>query len=128
MPYGMPSVTPSLDVEAMKRGDAVFLQNGPQPQTPIHVDDLCEQLEPMLGSAGVPPLTVNWGGDEIVSTRDWCEMAGRLLGIEPKFDIRRVPDAHGGFIGDWDRRMGVTGPCRVKFAEGFERLVRTHHS
>jgi len=128
MPYGMPSVSPSLNVEAMKRGEAIFMQNGPQPQTPIHVDDICEQLEPMLGAAGVPALTVNWTGDEIVSTRDWCEMAGRLLGIEPKFDIRQVPDAHGGFIGDADRRMGVTGPCRVKFAEGFERLVRTHHS
>jgi nucleoside-diphosphate-sugar epimerase len=128
MPYGMPGVTPSLNVEALKRGEAIFMQNGPQPHTLIHIDDICEQLEPMLGSAGVPPLTVNWGGDEIVSTRDWCEMAGRLLGIEPKFDIQQVPDAHGGFIGDANRRKEITGPCRVKFAEGFEQLVRTHHS
>lgn len=128
MPYGMPSVTPSLQVEAMKRGDVIPMQNGPEPQTPIHVDDLCDQLEALLGSAGVPPLTVNWTGDEIVSTRDWCERAGRLLGIEARFDGHSDPGAHGGFIGDATRRRAITGPCRVRFDEGFERLIRTHHT
>ena len=127
MPYGVPTVGPSLDVETMKRGGAVFLQNGPQPQSPIHITDVCEQLEAMLGSAGTPALITNWAGDEIVSTRDWCEMAGRILGIEPRFDLREMPGTHPGFIADTTRCRSLVGPCRIRFADGFEQTVRTHH-
>jgi len=127
-PYGVPTVGPSLDVETMKRGQAVFLQNGPQPQNPIHITDICEQLEAMLGSAGTPALITNWAGDEIVSTRDWCEMAGRILGIEPRFDLRQMPGAHPGFIAETTRCRSIVGPCRIRFREGFEETVKTHHA
>jgi nucleoside-diphosphate-sugar epimerase len=128
MPYGTPGLGPSLDIEAMKRGDEIFLQNGPQPQTPIHFDDICEQLEAMLGSAGTPALTTNWTGDEVISSQQWCEMAGEMLGLAPKFKIAQIPGTHPGFIGDAARRRSITGPCRVRFGEGYERLVRTHHA
>jgi nucleoside-diphosphate-sugar epimerase len=127
MPYGTPRLGPALDILAMKRGAEIFLQNGPQPQTPIHIDDLCDQLEAMLGSAGVPPLVTNWTGDEVISSRTWCEMAGDRLGIVPRFRVEQIQGAHGGFIGDPQKRRSITGACRVKFAEAYQKLIDDHH-
>jgi nucleoside-diphosphate-sugar epimerase len=126
MPYGTPRLGPSLDIEAMKQGKPIFLQNGPQPQTPIHIDDICEQIEPMLGSAGAPALVTNWTGDRVVSSRQWCEIAAAKLGLEPRFTQEAVPGSHGGFIGDAARRASITGPCEVDFDKGFARLIETH--
>jgi nucleoside-diphosphate-sugar epimerase len=128
MPYGMPGVPPARDVEAMQRGEEVFVTHDPHPQSPIHLDDICGQLEAMLGSAGSPALVVNWSGDEIVSTQDWCRLAGELLGIEPKFKVGRIPGSHVGFVADVTRRSSITGPCSVAFAEGWERMIRSQHA
>jgi nucleoside-diphosphate-sugar epimerase len=127
MPYGTPRLGPSLDIEAIKRGEEIFLQNGPQPQTPIHVDDLRDQLEAMLGSAGVPPLVTNWTGDEVISSREWCETAANRLGLVPRFRTEQVKGAHGGFIGDSQKRRGITGACRIKFADGYQKLIDEFH-
>jgi hypothetical protein len=112
----------------MQRGEEVFVTHDPHPQSPIHLDDICGQLEAMLGSAGSPALVVNWSGDEIVSTQDWCRLAGELLGIEPKFKVGRIPGSHVGFVADVTRRSSITGPCSVEFAEGWERMIRSQHA
>jgi UDP-glucuronate 4-epimerase len=127
MPYGTPRLGPSHDIEAMKRGEEIFLQNGPQPQTPIHVEDLCDQLEAILGSAGVPPLITNWTGDEVISSRAWCEMAGERLGVTPRFRVEQIQGAHGGFIGDAEKRRSITGACRINFADGYQKLIDDYH-
>jgi nucleoside-diphosphate-sugar epimerase len=127
-PYGAPELGPSLDIEAMQRGDAVFLMNGSQPHTAIHFDDLCDQIEPLLDAAGAPALVVNWTGDEVVWNQDWCETAGRLLGLTPKFRVEHIPGTHPGFIGDAARRRSITGPCRKTFADSFEAFIRAHHA
>jgi nucleoside-diphosphate-sugar epimerase len=128
MPWGHPNLGPSLDIERIRSGEEIMLVNGPQPQTLIHIDDICDQLEAMLGSAGVPPLVTNWAGDDEVSSRDWCEIAARKLGIEARFHEVKVPGAHGGFLGDATKRRSITGPCRVKFADAYDRLIEAHHT
>lgn len=128
MPWGNPRLGPSLDIERMKRGEEIVLVNGPQPQTLIHVDDICDQLEAMLGSAGVPPLVTNWVGDDEVSSREWCEIAAGRLGIEAKFAEMDVPGAHGGFLADTTRCRSITGPCKTRFADHYEQLIDTYHA
>ncbi len=128
MPWGDPRLGPSLDIEQMKRGEEIILVNGPQPQTLIHVDDICDQVEALLGSAGVSPLVTNWVGDDEVSSREWCEIAAARLGIEAKFNEMDVPGAHGGFLADPTRCRSITGPCKVRFADHYGALIDTYHS
>lgn len=128
MPWGDPRLGPSLDIEAMKRGEEIVLVNGPQPQTLIHVDDICGQLEALLGSAGVPALVTNWAGDDEVSSREWCEIAADRLGIAAKFREVESPGAHGGFLADPARRRSITGPCKVSFADAFGPLIERYHT
>ena len=52
------------------------------PYSPIHDDDICAQLEPLLGAASVPATIVNWGGDEPVSVQEWSRYFGELLGVD----------------------------------------------
>ena len=116
-----------LDIEAMKRGQDIHLRNGPQPQSVIHVDDICDQLEAMLGSAGVPPLVTNWASDEDVTSEEWCTIAGAKLGVTPKFQRAQVSGAHGGFLADTRKCRSIVGPCKVEFAPAFDRLIETYH-
>src|SRR5690606_40910055 len=52
------------------------------PYSPIHDDDICAQLEPLLGVASVPATIVNWCGDEAVSVQQWSAYFAELLGVE----------------------------------------------
>jgi nucleoside-diphosphate-sugar epimerase len=128
MPWGTPRLGPSLDIERMKRGEINVLVNGPQPQTLIHVDDICDQLEAMLGEAGTPALVTNWAGDDEVSSRQWCEIAAERLGIEAKFEEMDVLGAHGGFLADPTKRRSITGPCKVRFADAYGPLIDRYHA
>jgi len=127
MPYGDPRLGPSRDIEAMKRGEEIPLINGPQPWTMIHVNDMCDQLAPLLSSAGRPPLITNWTGDEEVSSEQYCEIAAKKLGITPKFRRMKMPGAHGGFLADSVKCRSIVGPSKVKFAPAYDRLIDTYH-
>ena len=65
------------------------------PYSPIHDDDICAQLEPLLDAASVPATIVNWGGDEPASVQEYCAYFGELLGVDAaglgRGDPRRVP-------------------------------------
>jgi nucleoside-diphosphate-sugar epimerase len=128
MPWGTPRLGPSLDIERMKRGEPIMLVNGPQPQTLIHVDDICDQIEAMLGAASVPAYLTNWAGDDEVSSREWCEIAAERLGIEAKFEEVDVVGAHGGFLADATKRQALTGPCKVRFADAYGPLIDRYHA
>ena len=127
MPWGTPRLGPSLDIERMKRGEANILVNGPQPQTLIHVDDICDQVEAMLDAASTPAFVTNWAGDDEVSSREWCEIAAERLGIEARFEKMEVVGAHGGFLADPRKRRSVTGPCKVRFADAYGPFIDTYH-
>jgi len=51
----------------------------------LHEDDYIRQLPTLLEIAGVPALTVNWGGSEQVSVEEWCEYLGELTGRDVRF-------------------------------------------
>jgi len=91
--------------------------------SPIHEDDIFGQTEALLGAASVPATVVNWAGDEPVSAQQWCGYMGELTGLAPEVTVREVPGGIRGVVNDVSRRSSITGPCRVPWRKGVERLV-----
>ena len=71
---------PAYHLDAIAAGKPVIVRNDPCPYSPIHQDDINEQVAALLDAATVPATIVNWGGDD----------AGR-----PARLVRGVRRAHG---------------------------------
>lgn len=125
--YGSPANLPSLHIRQMLAGERLLLPSDPNNHSPIHVDDMCAQLEALLAAADVPATIVNWAGDEIVSAQHWCAQAATILGLTPDIAIATGPGIPPSNIADVTKRRAITGPCAVRFADGLARLVARHH-
>lgn len=125
--YGSAGNLPSMHIRQMLAGETVFVPSDPNNHSPIHVDDMCSQVEALLGAASVPATVVNWAGDEVVSAQRWCTEAGALLDIVPQIEVRSWPNVPPSNIASVDRRRAITGPCAVPFSDGLARLVAEHH-
>ena len=112
---------------ALAAGQPVLTRWDPMPYSPIHDDDICAQLEPLLDAAGVPATIVNWAGDEAVSVQQWTEYFGELLGAEPAVAVEEIPGASIGSVADHTKRASITGPCRVGWRDGFRRMAELFH-
>jgi nucleoside-diphosphate-sugar epimerase len=126
--YGRPLHLPSMHIRSILAGQTVMVPSNPNFHAPIHIDDMCDQIEPLLGAAGVPAQIINWAGDEVVSAQQWCAMAGELSGRDVRIEVKSLPGAPRGNLADVTRRRAVTGPCKVKFEDGFRRLYETYHA
>ena len=104
-------------------GSPVMVKWDPAMYSPIHEDDIFEQTESLLDAASIPATIVNWAGDDAVSAQQWCATLGELTGRAPHVEVREVPGGIRGVVGDVTRRSSITGPCRVRWQEGVERLV-----
>lgn len=125
--YGSMGGLPVMDLDRVAAGEAVRTFADPYPHSPLHIDDLCAQLEPMLDAARSDATIVNWAGDEVVTQRDWCTEAGRLAGREPRIEVTPIPGTPNGSVADTTRRASITGPCKVGFAAGFAALFAERH-
>jgi nucleoside-diphosphate-sugar epimerase len=114
---------PMWHLDAVAAGESVQTRWDPMPYSPIHDDDICAQLEPLLEAARVPATIVNWTGDEAVSVQEWSAYFGELLGVEAKVVVEVIPGASIGSVGDATKRRSITGPCRVGWRDGFRRVA-----
>lgn len=90
--------------------------------SPIHEDDIAEQGSgPLFEIASVPATIVNWAGDEVVTTWEFCDYLGGLAGIAPTYLPSEV--SFDTFVSDNARRRELLGPCRVGWKEGMRRAV-----
>jgi len=121
-PTSPASKIPVDDMALIAAGKPVVTFADPYPSSPIHADDMCAQVEALLDAASTPALIVNWCGDEVVTQRQWCEMAGEICGREPIVDVKPVPTAACGSVGDTTRRLAITGPCRTVFRGALEKI------
>jgi UDP-glucuronate 4-epimerase len=113
---------PGIRVARMLRGEEVLVSPvTPAPISLIWEDDSAELSVKALTLGAVPPLIVNLGGDEPVSTEEVCTYAGELLGIEPKF--RYTDEAYTPMFMDPTFRQQVLGPCKVGWREGMRRML-----
>jgi len=126
--YGPLGGMPIMDMDRVASGQPLMTRCDPYPCSPIHSDDMCAQLEPLLDAASIPATVVNWCGDEVVTQRQWSERAGALSGKPLVMKVTPVPGAPDGGVGDTAKRRAITGPCRVKFQDAFDALYRARYA
>ena len=97
--YSDQSGLPVWHLDAIAAGEPVRTRWDPMPYSPIHDDDICAQLEPLLGVASVPATIVNWGGDEPVSVQEYAAYFGELLGCRCRRGGRGDSRCVAGFGG-----------------------------
>jgi nucleoside-diphosphate-sugar epimerase len=114
-------------LDAIVAGKTVNLRNDPAPYAPIHQDDINWQVEPLLDAATTPATIVNWGGDEAISAQQWCAGFAELSGRTADVQVVPVPGSQPGSVADNTKRLAITGPCTVPFAEGMRRLYETRY-
>ncbi|MGE0386686.1 MAG: NAD-dependent epimerase/dehydratase family protein [Gammaproteobacteria bacterium] len=121
--FGLPGAYHGGMIRRAQAGEAMFAPCDPNPHSPIHTDDMADQIEALLDAAAVPALITNWCGDELVTTQDAAALIERLTGKPLPVEIRAVPGAPAGTAADPARRRSITGPCRVKFEPALARLA-----
>jgi len=117
---------PIADMEAVARGEAVRTFADPYPHSPIHFEDMVDQIEALLAAATIPATVVNWCGDEVMTQRQWCELAGALSGRTPELIVGHVPGAPCGNVADPRLRRSITGPCKRDFKISYEALYAAY--
>ena len=95
-------------------------------------DDYVEKTIAAAGIAKTPAEIVNVGGTEAVTTQEYCEIAGEILGKKPIF----VENSRAWPIwADTTKMVRLMGPNRVSIREGVSRVIEagektrvaTHH-
>ena len=72
--------------------------------------------------ARAPAEIVNLGGPDAVTTQEYCEMAGELLGKKPTF----VENSRAWPIwADTAKMIRLLGPCKISMREGVRRVVES---
>jgi nucleoside-diphosphate-sugar epimerase len=123
--YGRNGGLPTRDLQRVIGGETLARYGDPYVHSPIHFDDMNEQIEALMDAAATKANIVNWCGDEIVTQRNWCEQAAQLSGQPLK--VEHTLGAPGDAC-DPTKRRSITGPCRLKFAEAFAEIYRAHRA
>jgi hypothetical protein len=98
---------------------------GPARYNPIHEIDVIAHIPKLLELASVPAITVNWGGDQVVSLQEWCGYLGSLVGREPVFE--ESPLAIRGNVLELTRMHELVGGTTIGWREGMRRMAATFH-
>ena len=95
----------------------------PNIHTPIHANDMADQLEALLDAASVPATITNWCGDSDVTVQEWIAVASELSGQPGRIDAKYVPASPAGTCADPTRRRAITGPCQVDIRAKYYQLA-----
>jgi nucleoside-diphosphate-sugar epimerase len=114
-------------LERMVKGEPMTIpKSWPCLHMPIHEDDIREQIEPLLAAAQVESNILNWGGDDVVSVEEFMEYMGQITGLTPKYNRTDENPLPQGAL-DNTKRLKFIGPCKVKWRDGFRRMVQARH-
>ncbi|HET6811407.1 MAG TPA: NAD(P)-dependent oxidoreductase [Acidimicrobiales bacterium] len=120
--YGPDASGPLVRIRRMLRGKEVWVNpEEPRKGSVMWVDDAVRLAVVALEKGQIPPITVNFAGDDPVSIEDYCRFAGRLLGVEPTF--RYTDETYPANQMDTTLMHEVLGRCEVGWQEGFRRLI-----
>lgn len=123
--FGGASSFPGMHITSVLEGRTMTAPSDPNPHTPIHVDDMADQLEALLDAASTPATITNWCGDADVTAQQWTAMASELSGRPGDIVARHVPGSPAGTRADPTRRRSITGPCRVDLTRAYRELYAT---
>ena len=110
-------------IDQVARGEPVSVYPGVRNvHTPLFEDDYVEKTIAAVGIARSPAEIVNVGGTEAVTTQEYCEMAGEILGKKPAF----VENSRAWPIwADTTRMVRLLGPNKVSVREGVRRVIES---
>jgi nucleoside-diphosphate-sugar epimerase len=108
-------------IDQVARGEPVSVYPGVRNvHTPLFEDDYVEKTIGAARIAKVGAEVINVGGTEAVTTQEYCEMAGEMLGKKPIF----VENSRAWPIwADTTKMVRLLGPNRVSVREGVRRSV-----
>jgi nucleoside-diphosphate-sugar epimerase len=108
-------------VDQVARGEPVSVYPGVRNvHTPLYEDDYVEKTIAAAGIAKVGAEIVNVGGSEAVTTQEYCQIAGEMLGKEPIF----VENGKSWPIwADTTKMERLLGPSKVSVREGIRRTL-----
>ena len=113
---------PTQHMAAVVAGNPVTTRWDPCYYSPIHQDDINDQIEALLGAATVPATIVNFAGDEPVTVQEWVAYFGELAGVEPTLNVQPIEGTSRGSIASNEKRLAITGPCKVSWKDGLRRV------
>jgi nucleoside-diphosphate-sugar epimerase len=110
-------------VDQVARGEPVSVYPGVRNvHTPLYEDDYVEKTIAAASIAKAPAEIINVGGTEPVTTQEYCEMAGEILGKEPIF----VENSRSWPIwADTTKMVKLLGPNKVSVREGVRRVIES---
>lgn len=124
--YGPDATGPLVRIERMLRGKQVWVNpTEPREVSVMWVDDAVRLAIRSFEAATVPPIVVNFSGDDPVSIEDYCRYSGELLGVEPEF--RYTDETYPANRLDTTLMSEVLGSCEVGWREGFRRLIEARY-
>ena len=108
-------------IDQVARGAPVSVYPGVRNvHTPLFEDDYVDKTIAAIGIAKTPAEIINVGGTEAVTTQEYCEMAGEILGKKPIF----VENSKAWPIwADTTKMVRLLGPNKVTVREGVRRTL-----
>lgn len=111
-------------IERMVRGREIWVNpTEPREVSLLWEEDAVELALRALRAGRVPPVTVNFCGDEKVRVEDYCAYAGSLLGIIPRFRFTEATYPTNPL--DTTLLHEVLGAARTPWREGVRRMLET---
>ena len=101
--------------------------NGESFCCPIYEDDIVEQVQGLIEHASVPALTVNLGGDEVVSVEEIIRYIESLTGLSMKIEEAELATWQMKIV-DAKLRKQLAGPCKVNWQDGIRTILETRFS
>ncbi len=116
------NVLPNRDMDAIMADQTMSTFADPWTHTPIHIDDMCDQLEALLDAAASPANIINWCGDEVLTQRQWCDMVGAWSGKPVNLVHNPIPGTPNGNVSNPAKRKSITGPCARPFEASYRAI------
>jgi len=118
---------PMALVEFMKHGIPYHrAEDGDSFCSPIHEDDIVEQVQGLLEHVAVPAPIVNLGGDEVVTMEEMIAYIESLTGLEMTIEPRELATWQMTVL-DNTQRVAMAGPCKVSWKDGLKRALETRY-
>jgi UDP-glucuronate 4-epimerase len=109
-------------LDRIVRGKPISLHpDKPNYMRPIFEPDCARLGVAALEAGRVPPLVVNWCGDDVVTVEDYCTYMGELIGKQPTFEY--TPKAWCSLVPDTTLMHEVLGYCETTWRDGCRMLV-----
>ncbi len=113
--------------EMMKHGMAYTRRrDGDSYCCPIHEDDIAEQVQSLIMNAGVPAVTVNLGGDEVVTVEEMITFIEGLTGMTMKMETADMA-TWGMKVVDPTKRKQLAGPCNISWRDGIRSVLERRY-